>query len=76
MEHFFTVLIPILAAAVVILVAKRIASHPFRCRHCSETFRIKWQRVLLAKHMEKEYLLACPHCKIKDWCTEQTDDAQ
>ena len=72
--EFLLVLVPlIIAISVVINIAKQIASHPFRCKHCSREFRIKWTRVPITEHSEKDYLLTCPHCGRKDWCTEQED---
>ena len=71
MELLFTVLIPLVAVASVIGISSRIASHSFRCKHCSQDFRIKWTRVLFTQHSGNEYLLACPHCKAGDWCRKQ-----
>ena len=73
MEYFFSALIPIAAAAMVVLLAKRIASHSFQCKHCSKAFRIKWPRVMITRHSGNDYLLVCPYCKTKDWCTEQPE---
>ena len=71
MEYLFTLFIPLAAAVVVVITAKRIASHPFRCKHCGKDFTVKWQKILVTKHSEGEYMLLCPHCASKDWCTEQ-----
>ena len=71
MEYLFVALIPIVAAAIIAIAAKRIASHTFRCKHCAKEFHIKWSKVMIMVHSDHEYLLACPHCKTKDWCTEQ-----
>lgn len=71
MEYLFAVLIPIIAVAIVVVLAKRIASHTFKCKHCSSEFSIKWSKVIVAEHSDNEYMLVCPHCKTKDWCTEQ-----
>ena len=71
MEHLFTVLIPIVALAIVVILAKCIASHTFKCKHCSKEFNIKWLKVVVTEHFDNEYMLVCPYCKTKDWCTEQ-----
>ena len=71
MEYLFAVLIPIVAVAIVVILAKRIASHSFKCKHCSKEFNIKWSKVVITEHSGNEYLLVCPYCKTKDWCTEQ-----
>ena len=71
MESWFTALLPIAALLIIVIFAKQIASHAFRCKHCSKEFHIKWSRVLITKHVGAEYLLMCPHCKIKGWCLEQ-----
>ena len=71
MESLLTVLIPIIALAIVVILAKRVAAHTFRCRHCAKEFRIKWTKVVVTKHSDHDYMLVCPHCKAKDWCTEQ-----
>jgi len=75
MEYFVIALILMVAAAIVVLLAKRVASHAFRCRHCSKAFRIKWPRVLVTEHSGKEYRLVCPYCNTRDWCTEQKTQA-
>ncbi len=71
MEYVISVLIPIIAIAIVVILSKRIASHTFKCKHCSEEFNIKWSRVVITEHSGNEYMLVCPHCKTKDWCEEQ-----
>ena len=73
MEYLFAVLIPVVAVVVVVMLAKRIAEHTFRCRHCSRVFNIKWASVIVTEHVDDEYMLVCPYCKIKDWCTEQPE---
>lgn len=70
--EFLYIVIPFAVAAVVISVAaKRIASHSFKCKHCNTEFRIKWPRVIITEHSSDEYKLVCPFCNTKDWCTEQ-----
>ena len=71
MEYLFALLVPLVAVAIIVAVSKRIASHTFKCRHCSEEFRIKWWAVISTKHADNEYMLVCPCCNTKDWCTEQ-----
>ena len=71
MDFILITLIFLVAAIVVVLIAKNIATHKFKCKHCSKTFRIKWPRVIVTEHSENEYMLVCPYCKTKDWCTEQ-----
>ena len=72
MEYLFTLLIPIVAVTIVVILAKHIASHTFKCKHCSKEFHIKWSKVIVTEHFDNEYMLVCPHCKTKDWCAEQT----
>ena len=71
MVYLFTALIPVIAVFAVVLLAKRIASHSFQCKHCSKTFRIQWPKVIVTKHSGNAYLLVCPHCNTKDWCAQQ-----
>ena len=71
MELLSAVLIPIVAATIVVILAKRIASHTFKCKHCSKEFSIKWPKVIVTEHSDNEYMLVCPYCKTKDWCTER-----
>ena len=71
MELFFTILIPIAAVAIVAILAIIIASHNFKCKHCSAEFKIKWTKVLYTAHSSNEYMLECPCCKVKDWCIKQ-----
>ena len=72
MKYFFLALIPIVAIAIIVILAKRISSHTFKCKHCSKEFGIKWFNVIVTMHSDNEYMLTCPHCKTKDWCTEQS----
>ena len=72
MELLSAVLIPIVAATIVVILAKRIASHTFKCKHCSKEFSIKWSKVIVTEHSDDEYMLVCPYCKTKDWCTERS----
>ena len=71
MDYLLIALILVVAAIVVVLLARKIASHKFKCRHCSKNFYIKWPRVIITEHSGSEYKLVCPFCKTKDWCTEQ-----
>ena len=70
MELLCTLLIPIFAVTMVVVVSRSVASHSFRCDHCHKEFHIKWTRVLFTEHSEKDYRLTCPHCNTKDWCRE------
>lgn len=71
MDLLIIALILLLAGAVVYLFAKNIASHNFRCRHCSREFRIAWPKAIITEHSGSEYKLVCPFCKAKDWCSKQ-----
>ena len=71
MEHLFTIMIPVIAVAIIVILVKRIAGNTFKCKHCAKEFHIKWSKVLVTEHSGDEYLLICPHCKTKDWCKEQ-----
>jgi len=71
MAYFFAALIPLASAAIIVILAKRIASHTFHCKHCGKKFNIKWSKVVVTEHCDNEDMLICPYCKIKDWCTEQ-----
>jgi len=70
MELLIIVLIFAAAAAAVILIARKIASHRFKCRHCSGEFRVNWPRIIITEHSASEYKLVCPLCGAKDWCRE------
>ena len=70
--EYLTLLVPLAAAAVVVILAKRTASHLFRCGHCGKEFRIGWAKVIFTPHSGDEYKLCCPHCKNSGWCIEQT----
>ncbi len=71
MEYLFITLILIVAVTIIVILAKRIASHTFKCKHCSKEFNIKWSKAVVTEHSGNEYMLVCPYCKTKDWCTEQ-----
>ena len=74
MYFFVTVLILTVAAAVVIITAKAIATHKFKCKHCSGEFSIHWSKVFTTVHSDNEYMLECPFCNTKDWCIAQKKD--
>ncbi len=71
MDYLLIALILIMAIVVVVLIAKSISLHKFKCKHCSNEFNIKWPKIIITEHSGSEYKLVCPFCKIKDWCTEQ-----
>lgn len=72
MDYFLIIFIFVAAAAVIVLIAKSIASHTFKCSHCSKAFYVTWPRIIITEHSGNAYRLTCPFCKIKDWCTEQS----
>ena len=71
MDYILIALIFIVAGAAVVLLARKIASHKFKCKHCSKEFRIKWSKVIITEHSDNDYILECPYCKTKDWCIKQ-----
>ena len=71
MDYLITILIPVVGVAIIVLLAKRIASHNFKCKHCSKEFKVNWPKVVVTEHSGKEYMLICPYCKTKGWCAEQ-----
>lgn len=38
------------------------------CQHCQHRFKPGWH-VLYSLHANDDYLLTCPHCKQRDWCS-------
>lgn len=70
MEYWILVLILALASVIAVVVAKRVAAHSFRCKHCGREFRLDWRKVPVTVHSDSEYMLACPGCGVKDWCTQ------
>ena len=74
MELIFSILIPVAAVTLIVILAMRIASHTFRCKHCSAEFKIKWTQVLITEHSDNEYMLVCPQCMKKAWCTMEKKD--
>lgn len=72
MNYLFVILPFVIAVIVIVVVARKIASHSFKCKHCSKEFHINWSRVIMTEHSGREYRLECPFCKTKDWCAEQT----
>ena len=71
MEYLFTALIPIIAVTIIVMLAKHIAAHRFKCPRCGEEFHIQWQKVIVTEHSGSNYMLVCPHCKAKGWCAKQ-----
>ena len=61
----------ILAATIVVVLAKRTASHSFQCRHCGQKFEISWKRAIITEHSGSDYKLLCPACNVRDWCTQR-----
>ena len=71
MDFLFIAVPFIIVIIVITIVAKRIASHNFKCKHCNKEFCINWYKVIFTEHSSDEYRLVCPFCNTKDWCTEQ-----
>ena len=76
MEYLFTILVLAVAVAVIVAVSKRIASHTFKCKHCSGEFNVRWSKIIVTEHYNNEYMLVCPYCNTKDWCAAQTKNNQ
>lgn len=74
MDFILIALIFVAAAAVVVLIAKNIASHKFKCRHCSKDFYVKWPKIIVTEHSDSAYRLVCPFCNVEDWCAEQSQN--
>ena len=70
MEYLFVIPVAVVAAVIVVIFAKYIALHTFKCKHCSKEFKLKWWTVVVSEHSGNEYMQVCPYCKTKDWCTE------
>ena len=73
MGILFILIVIAVAVAVIVSLSKRIASHSFKCNSCEQEFKIKWTKVIFTVHSGNEYLLVCPHCKNKGWCTKKTE---
>lgn len=65
----FVILVVVMAAAVLGAVAYRLSRCVFTCKGCGGAFRIAWRRALWVQHFHEEYILRCPHCGKKGWCT-------
>ena len=63
---FFLVII-----AVVVLVAVVQSRHTFACGNCGQYFRPKWTQMIGEFHVCDEHLIECPHCHIKNMCTDK-----
>ena len=72
--NVIAIVVPLASVLVILILSKRIASHTFKCKHCSGEFKIKWTRVLITAHSDNEYMLECPYCKVRDWCIEKGKD--
>lgn len=65
----FVVIMMGAAAAVIGAVAYRLSRCRFTCKGCGGVFRIPWRRALWVQHFKEDYILRCPHCGKKGWCT-------
>ncbi len=45
------------------------------CSHCQHRFKPGW-RVLYSPHVNDEYVLTCPHCGKRDWCSMSYDQEE
>lgn len=64
--------IPLICAITVIyFICRKTAGNSFRCNYCSKEFTIEPSEVLITIHYDNEYMLKCPHCNKKGWCSEQ-----
>ncbi len=61
----------VLAAGVVLLIARRLSGHTFACRHCGRTFSPDWKQMIFEIHALDAYKIRCPHCRVKDFCTDR-----
>ena len=50
MDYLLIALILIMAIVVVVLIAKSISLHKFKCKHCSNEFNIKWPKIIITEH--------------------------
>lgn len=72
----FVLLMVAAAAAVIAAVAYRLSRCRFTCKSCGGVFRISWRRALWVQHFNEEYILCCPHCSKKGWCTASRQDKE
>lgn len=70
----FVILMAAAAAAVIAAVAYRLSRCRFTCKSCGGVFRISWRRALWVQHFNEDYVLRCPHCGKKGWCTARRRD--
>ena len=71
MDIFLSIFFPAVAVVITVIIARRIASHSFKCKHCENEFYIKWPRAIITVHIDNDYKLRCPRCKRRDWCKKQ-----
>lgn len=62
-------LVILLAIAAMLLVSYRLSRCTFTCHNCGQSFFIRWRRALWVQHYNRDYILRCPHCGKKGWCT-------
>ncbi len=63
-----------LAVGVIILFARKLSQCVFTCKGCGTEFNICWCRALWVQHFNNDYILLCPGCGKKGWCTAQAPE--
>lgn len=59
----------LLLTALVIWQARILSRRRFWCRACGRLFRLPWTKLLFRQHIQEDWLLRCPYCGEKGWCT-------
>lgn len=48
----------------------------FWCRECGQLFQMPWYRLLFCRHVHEDWLLRCPHCGHRGWCTARKSEKE
>lgn len=68
---YFGIVFFVLVIALVVLVAVVQSKHTFVCGNCGQHFRPKWTQMIADFHVFDEHLIECPHCHVKNMCTDK-----
>ena len=62
-------LVVVLLAVLIVWKACALSRCSFWCPSCGRLFRLPWTKLLFRRRENEDWLLRCPYCGAKGWCT-------